>query len=41
MSGNTELAEKLNKAIDNSDFYARGYVWKGKKEKNAEWCYFF
>lgn len=37
--GNTEFAEKLQTAIDNTNFYTRGYVWKGKKEKNADGSY--
>jgi len=36
MSGNTEFAEKLSKAIDDSNFYAKSYVWKGKKERDSE-----
>lgn len=39
MSGNTEFAEKLKTAIDNGNFYARTYVWKGKKEKNDDGTY--
>lgn len=35
MSGKTEFGEKLDEAIDNGNFYARSYVWKGKKERDA------
>jgi hypothetical protein len=31
---NTEFGEKLESAIENSNFFARSYVWKGKKEKD-------
>lgn len=36
MSDNTAFAEKLRTAIDNGNFYAKSYVWKGKKERNAD-----
>ena len=34
--GNTEFAEKLGTALDNGNFYAKSYVWKGKKERDKE-----
>lgn len=36
MSGNTEFAEKLKTAIVDGNYYAKSYIWKGKKERNAD-----
>ncbi len=35
MSNTTEFAEKLKTAMEDGKFYAKNYVWKGKKDKDA------
>lgn len=35
MSNTTEFADKLQSAIQDGNFYAKSYVWKGRKEKDA------
>jgi hypothetical protein len=35
MGNTTEFAEKLQTAIQDGNFYAKSYVWKGRKEKDA------
>lgn len=35
MSNNTEFADKLQTAIEDGKFYAKSYIWKGKKDKDA------
>lgn len=34
MSNKTEFAEKLQTAMQDGNFYAKSYVWKGRKEKD-------
>lgn len=35
MGNTTEFADKLQTAIQDGNFYAKSYVWKGRKEKDA------